>query len=906
MRRVSALLLLLIAAALVVPVAASAPHLSLKLEKVTCQEAVLALQRASGVPIELKPWESSGIPGAIEPSNQTLEERASFDWSNASFARAFRELADRYRLRPEPQRGGFALIQESIQGPLPQYGTGTSAVAMGMQVQVRGVALSGTRGRMATGDRLNLRLHGTGPLETVATVTTIENLLARDDRGGILRCDNPEVGVSRTYPDEWVAGLSLDGLQPNATRLDWLEGVVVAAPVRQVRKLEVSLPLPKEGVRRSAGTGLVEFLELSAAPRTRGTRSRNMAGATLALRLHDLHVRELADPHGYPGTVGPVLVGASGRTYSPPGIESRGEMRDGARVWKVTCTYPAIEEPLTGIRFEFGMRAEPKRLFRFRIPNVPLPSSYRGADTLYYHALFEQSFGSSRRDFATPGGVLLCPVRIGERPAPAGFLSLGLAPADGSNRTEWYSAEVTNGLFRLEGVRPGNYRVLRVYRPREETDVARPHWWYHGEVVARVEAGKETQLLPLEMPTQAAQPPVGERLGLGPRSDRMVAQVEDLFTNFARSRELSIPPRAESRAGLELTLSGTGSDVDPSLVARLGNVVGRDDLGNLVTTRSARDLTTSPRAGGFQWRQQLSLNAPHPKATLLSWLEGDLMAYGKPYPVEVQFPTPVPSAGAVQEQKGVRYEVDSLTSKPLPAVPGEPDGTEYLLRGRVRAAEGARMAVAGDGEEPVLIGQSGKIYRQEGNDDSRGGGLWEFRTRFVLAEPVVAIRLSLKMWPPFQPVGSFRLTNIALRTQRIFLPAGPRPQEIRRVPVPYYPGAIQIESLFAEGGGRLVLPVRIQNNPAPGGSLSLGIASLSGAKSGPIRWMEAEVVEGAVRIEELKPGTYRVLRVYLAREEPRVKGPGRWEKADLRVTVTAGKETVADPLRWVPVSASAQ
>jgi hypothetical protein len=45
-----------------------------------------------------------------------------------------------------------------------------------------------------------------------------------------------------------------------------------------------------------------------------------------------------------------------------------------------------------------------------------------------------------------------------------------------------------------------------------------------------------------------------------------------------------------------------------------------------------------------------------------------------------------------------------------------------------------------------------------------------------------------------------------------------------------------------------------------------------------------------------------VLRVYHVREEPRVKGPGRWEGAELRVRLSAGKETVAGPLRWVPLT----
>src|SRR5205823_4494385 len=108
-------------------------------------------------------------------------------------------------------------------------------------------------------------------------------------------------------------------------------------------------------------------------------------------------------------------------------------------------------------------------------------------------------------------------------------------------------------------------------------------------------------------------------------------------------------------------------------------------------------------------RQQIWLNAPHPDATKLSWLEGDLMAHAPPHPVEATFPAPVPASGAAQDLDGVRCEIDSLTSAPVPAMPGAAPATEFLLKGRVRGPYSTKLeGMEGGKLEPVLIGRSGQ------------------------------------------------------------------------------------------------------------------------------------------------------------------------------------------------------
>ena len=63
--------------------------------------AALALQRASDVPIEIKPWERSDIPGAGGPPLIPLEERCGFDWSASTFAFESRKTGGKYYARAE-------------------------------------------------------------------------------------------------------------------------------------------------------------------------------------------------------------------------------------------------------------------------------------------------------------------------------------------------------------------------------------------------------------------------------------------------------------------------------------------------------------------------------------------------------------------------------------------------------------------------------------------------------------------------------------------------------------------------------------------------------------------------------------------------------------------------------------
>ena len=49
------------------------------------------------------------------------------------------------------------------------------------------------------------------------------------------------------------------------------------------------------------------------------------------------------------------------------------------------------------------------------------------------------------------------------------------------------------------------------------------------------------------------------------------------------------------------------------------------------------------------------------------------------------------------------------------------------------------------------------------------------------------------------------------------------------------------------------------------------------------------------RLEDVKAGTYRLLRIFRPAEAPKVAGPGAWQNGEVTVTVVAGKETAVPP-----------
>src|SRR5690349_5071605 len=93
----------LVLAAAAGPGRAENPRISLKVDNVTPAEAVAQLGRAAGVRVECPG--SGGLGGGFPDPM----ERASYDWTNTTFARALRQICEKYNLRPSRNPAGYVL-----------------------------------------------------------------------------------------------------------------------------------------------------------------------------------------------------------------------------------------------------------------------------------------------------------------------------------------------------------------------------------------------------------------------------------------------------------------------------------------------------------------------------------------------------------------------------------------------------------------------------------------------------------------------------------------------------------------------------------------------------------------------------------------------------------------------------
>lgn len=165
-------------------------------------------------------------------------------------------------------------------------------------------------------------------------------------------------------------------------------------------------------------------------------------------------------------------------------------------------------------------------------------------------------------------------------------------------------------------------------------------------------------------------------------------------------------------------------------------------------------------------------------------------------------------------------------------------------------------------------------------------------------EPIATIRFSLVEKSKPEKLFSFRMANIPLPSAEVFQP--------RRNPLPPPPteGPVNPENAnnrpyYEKGGGKLLSRVINGNQPAGEGSMALGLSVKEGGEWSGVRWIELPVdKDGNAKLEDLKPGAYRVLRTFQPKEKPKDPQPGRWVNGEVEVTVTAGKELSLEPLKW--------
>jgi len=510
-------LLLLLAALASRPAAAANPKLMVKLQDVPVAEAVKQLSQASGVSVTLH--DPPGQPGA---ANAVREQKQSFDWNGITFANALRQVCEKYLLQPNRGPVGYVLYP-SFQAPAGPPAKRVGLVEKnGTKLWLRAVSLNDYR----RNDFVNGNNNGSGNLNMelmaelgdgdAATIAGVANVTGRDDQGTVLAFDNPQSlngGYnSAMFPDEWMGNVNLPAPHSKAKKLQWIEGDVMG--YRGLKSFHVEVPLPLAGkyVRKDAGDMTIVVSRFRSANATgpagddddvEGLPKQPFAvqqgGASVRVRVYTPQQGSRVGSIQGSGswTVQPYLIGSSGKIYQSNRVQSTGWGDPQVSVSDSTFVFPGMQDAPSKLVWELVERPEPVKLFTFRMTDIPLPEpntpqprqpNARPGAPVATHPFFERG-----------GGTLVSKVLIGDA-AAQGTLQIGLAAraADGWGPTRWFEVPVEEaGEFRLENVKPGSYRLQRVFRPREGEAGPKGGAWANEDITVSFTAAKEATVAPL-------------------------------------------------------------------------------------------------------------------------------------------------------------------------------------------------------------------------------------------------------------------------------------------------------------------------------------------------------------------------------------------------------------------------
>ncbi len=228
-------LISLLFAAIAAPALAANPILKVHLEEANALEAAKALAKAADVEVDL--YTEQIPPGAQRPKVPQLEERYSFSWNNISFARALRQLCQKYNLMPgRKQGGGYVLYPANNAAPPPNQPKKRVGLfeKNGYRVYARSVSVNSNRSlRFVEGgadwdnSNLNLEIGAELPEGEAAAIAGVERVTAKDDLGNLLVSDQGQRfyggGGWGQFPDEWMGYANLNGPHPRAKKLLWIE-----------------------------------------------------------------------------------------------------------------------------------------------------------------------------------------------------------------------------------------------------------------------------------------------------------------------------------------------------------------------------------------------------------------------------------------------------------------------------------------------------------------------------------------------------------------------------------------------------------------------------------------------------------------------------------------------------------
>lgn len=510
------------------PVGAQNPKLNLRVEQVTFAEALGALSKATGISLQVyQPRLPPNFP--VRPTEARQMEKASFNWEGVTLAKALRDLAERYGVRPMRRYGAYEFypgsvpkLPEKLTGLVEQDGLKLFARSVMIHQQNnRAVNFVGEDQNFGESDTMTLALGGVLAERDPATLAGVENVVAVDDLGNRLEWRRQGVYGSSsdfgTFPDEWSHNLYFRSPAPRAKKIVSLQGDLMGYRSVRPRKVEVPLPLPEKVVKREAGEATVIFSayrelppvdpeedkpEVVGLPPNVNVRGRSpVQGPVVRMRI----VTANAQPAVYSTREMPYVIGASGRQYRGTALGGGSTLGAGnVRVADSVYYFPDLEEPAVRIGWETVERGEVVKLSSFRMTDIPLPppaGPARPAPGPPGGEVVQRRPQNPAADhpWAFPNGATLVgKVEILGKPATGGSLDLGMAKVAAGKPGALRWAEVPidgQGSIRLINVQPGTYRVQLRYRG-SAFGKARAGKWLGTTATVTLKAG-QTATLPV-------------------------------------------------------------------------------------------------------------------------------------------------------------------------------------------------------------------------------------------------------------------------------------------------------------------------------------------------------------------------------------------------------------------------
>lgn len=933
------------------------PRVTLRVTKGTLPEIARALGEAADVPIWVETVDPHDPEGPGAAASPTAGPRHSVAWQDATLANALRELAGRFRVVVERRQGGYLLKVVPDGAELPWYIRPPTRMGLfekeGLRLWVGSISITQSFPELfpqgqtpALGSpSVRLMLRGEWPEANGRAVVGFENITVEDDLGRIWLSDGWGTPRSNAlvpqYPDEMLATVTLPLPPAPATKFRHVRGEIYVSQVRDSSQEVVVIP---EAARVSGapfsalGVQAIRFYQSGQLSKPSiGTERGLRAGLSVVLRTRLPGTPEDAlAAFGHNITLGDAL-GRLHRSHMATARRDPGGRRPGV---VLELHYSLVPFQPTRLVRVAAQTTAPRLLFPFRLDDIPLPLVDRSLPVVPRPVLLSEQTAEPPDDFPSEwrdprGAQLTFGVEAPGLNAAEGRVRVGLAVPEGE---DWSPAHWTwlpvdrTGVVRLEGVRPGRYRVYRVFgvpalEPAFPEGVspasAGPGFWSGSGMEIQARAGEILRLPPLRRHagTPGAED-TGPELSTGAarvEHDGVRLNVGNIAGDSTRQQIFREGCGPVGRRSISLRVGAPVTKEQSIHLAGIRALAAEDDRGTLLVPGSAAAEAGAlgPPAGGAlsRWRANPSFGAQHPLARRLTWVEGEILRYRTVRQVHLEMPCPTSEQPLTRKEGpvAIRLSRERSPDRDEVAAPPPPAGgngalVSYIYRVQLSFPTGA-IQPSPDGRfgptmpRPKLVDRTGRVVDAGFLLDNTGSGRYTQRPVIRLSPPPLPPAEVAKLTVVWdyteraqpEPWFRFRLRDVGLPALDRVLPPPAAVGPFTRVPDPPQPATT----------GSLAVRVRSGGRPVTEGFVVVGRRDMRGASLGPVRWYEALLTDvGFARFPNIPAGRYRIQVRY---RPPQVKRgavaasrPSLDRTTETEAEVTPGKQAELPPLNLSP------